>query len=89
MPQKYRISMRGVTSDRLLTGYFFSAHVIHSDWGGTNDGRFYSKKAAIDCLLHCYQHYLSRYEEGLSSVKPMFTGEILFIDSAFFYIEKA
>lgn len=89
MPQKYRIVMRGSCSDPLLTKHFFSPVVIREDWSGTHDGRFYSKKAAIDCLFNAYNHYLSRYEEGLSTIMPMWTGEIFFYNQAFFYIEKA
>lgn len=89
MPQKYRIKMRGACSDPLLTKYFFCPEVIRRDWNGTQDGRFYSKKDALACLYNCYNHYLSRYEAGLDGNKPMWTGEIMFYNLAFFYIEKA
>lgn len=89
MPQKYKISMRGACSDRLLTNYFFSPKVIHDDWGGTLDGRFYSKAAAIDCLFQVYNHYLDRFEAGLADCQPMWTGSAMFYRAAFFYIEKA
>lgn len=89
MPQKYKISMRGSCSDRLLTDYFFSPAVVRSDWNGTADGRFYSKKDAIACLFHAYNHYLSRYEAGLDGNRPMWTGEMMFYNLAFFYVEKA
>lgn len=89
MPQKYIINTVRRSADPLLAGYFFNPQRIHTDYGGTRDGRFYSKTEAIACMNECYRHYLTRYEAALEDYPPVFDGHILIINGGIFTVKKA
>ena len=89
MPTKYRIKVVRPSTDPLIEGFFFSPDEIHTSYGGTHDGRFYSRAAAVLCVNNCYQHYLSRYEAKLSDVLPIFDGSFLIIGYGIYQITKA
>lgn len=89
MPTKYKIKVVRPSTDPLIMGYFFSADEIHTSYGGTHDGRFYSRAAAVLCMNNCYMHYLSRFEAKLSEVLPIFDGTFLIIGYGIFQIVKA